>query len=124
VWVDVALGGTAPPHALAGIEWCPLLGKFAAYESMVFDAATVPASAYIIHWLTPPSDLTGGTWVWSQETMAGYNGAIFHAHFNPNNGLLRGMRVYSKFRWVPKLRSFVCGSGLSTPVQLWRPLGT
>lgn len=123
-FVDVTLGGTTPPNALAGIEWCPLLGKFAAYESMPDDTATIPASAYIIHWLTPPADLTAGTWVWSRETLTGHAGAVIHTHLNTNNGLFRAMRVYSKFRWIPKLKSFGISTGMATPFQLWRPAGT
>lgn len=122
-FVDVALSGTTPPNALAGIEWCPLLGKFASYEGTVNATTTVPPEAYIIHWLTPPSDLTGGTWVWSQETLAPQGGATIYHVYNPDSGfvLIYGTRPYSKFRWVPKLKSFVFGEGLDGPVKLWRP---
>ena len=123
-WIDVPLDGTPPPNALAGIEWCPLLGKFAAYEGLVNAGAAVPAEAYVIHWLTPPADLVRGNWTWSHETLAGQGGAVIYSVINTNNNQLYATRPYSKFRWVPKLRSFVFGTGLSGPVQLWRPAGT
>ena len=122
-WVDVPLNGTTPPNALAGIEWCPLLGKFAAYEHTVKATTAVGPEAYYIHWLTPPSNLTTGTWTWSQETLAPQGGATIYHVFNPNSGFvyIYATRPYSKFRWVPKLKCFVFCEGLSGPTKLWRP---
>jgi hypothetical protein len=123
-WVQVTVTGTENPNPLAGICWCPLLRKFASYNSN--DAtASLPADINQIHWLTPPlTNITSGTWVRTKETFASQGGATIYSVINTNNGLLRERRVYSKFIWVEKLRCFVFPEGLDAPVKLWRPLGT
>ena len=97
-----------PPGGNSGLQWCPILGRFAAM------ATTTPTKIY---WLTPPADPWRGTWVWSTETLTPASGTV--AQTIPD-----GIGSYNRFAWCPPIRSFFWATGRNNPMQAYRPMGT
>jgi len=98
------VGGTSYPPLL---EWCPYDGNY-----------------YCVNWptnsrmykLTVPATLTG-TWAWSSELLTAKSGtgAVAFEARSSDNGL------FSRFRYVPGIKSFVWTDGQDLMVQAGRP---
>jgi len=103
---SLVTGGTLYPPLL---EYCSYDGNY-----------------YVLNWpnnstlykLTVPGTLTG-TWVWSSESLTPKSGTSGVAFESPARGDDNGL--YSRFRYVAAIKSFVWSDGHDLKVQAGRP---
>lgn len=107
-WSTVAQSGTPPTDRRCGGVWSTLLGCLVSFES---------TGSYAVHKLTVPSDLTGGTWAWTTETMTGVSGAT------PSQSTTSGNGAWSRFVEAPELGCFLWADSVTGPLQAWRLTG-
>lgn len=108
-WSPVAAqSGTPPADRRCGGEWVPSLGCIVSYEA---------AGSYTVHKLTPPANLTAGTWAWTSETLTGVGGAIPCRTTSGNNG------AWSRMVYAENLGCMLWADSVSKVMQAWRLTG-
>lgn len=119
-WTKATMSGTSPSMLGTGACWSTILSCFVSYEG--HDNTTGYFSNDVFK-LTPPpaANVLTQVWVWTKETLSGYNGTTpFQIEINTNNNQpFHNNGSYGRFLEVPKARCFIwCGS-VKGPVQAW-----
>ncbi len=88
------------------------------------------SSSVNLYKLTVPATLNGGTWTWTSEALAATSGEAL-ALRSRTEATVRDVHMYGRFRFAPKLKSFVISDGIRVapitfaetplPAQLLRP---
>jgi hypothetical protein len=106
-WRRITTEGPRPLGRGPGLEWCPPLNCFVAYEGR--------GASRVMKLHPPASDPFSNAWTWEAEEIAG----------DPPVGRRRGGGPhYSRFCWAPAAGCFIWADAFDQPVQAWRLRGT
>lgn len=107
-WTTVTQSGTPPTDRRCGGVWSETLGCIVSYQA---------AGSATVHKLTPPANLTAGTWAWTDETLTGVSGATPARNPVSDNG------AWSRFVEASEYSCFIWCDSISGNVQAWRLTG-
>lgn len=107
-WTTCTQSGTPPGDRRCGGQWCAPLGAIVSYES---------SGSSAVHKLTPPANLTSGTWAWTSETLTGASGATPATNTATDNG------AWSRFVYAAEIGCFLWANSVSKVTQAWRLTG-
>jgi hypothetical protein len=105
-WRRLTTEGPRPISAAPGLEWCPPLHCFVAYEAR--------GATRVLKLRPPEAEPFARAWTWEGEEIAG--DAPAHRP--------RGASHYSRFCWAPSARCFIWADAQDQPAQAWRLRGT
>jgi hypothetical protein len=107
-WTTVTQSGTPPSDARCGGEWVMKLGVIVSYSA---------GGSYTVHKLTPPANLTSGTWVWTSETLTAVGGAVPARNSAVDNG------AWSRMVYAAEWSRMLWQDGVNNPTQVMRLTG-
>jgi hypothetical protein len=105
-WHRIATEGPRPLGRGPGLEWCPPLSCFVAYEGR--------GVSRVMKLRPPESAPFSRPWTWEAEEIGG----------EAPVGRKSGAPHYSRFCWAPAVRCFIWADAHDQPVQTWRLRGT
>jgi hypothetical protein len=105
-WRQLGTEGPRPLKTGLGLEWCPPLRCFVAYEGW--------GESRVLKLHPPEADPLTRAWTWAPEEIAG-DAPVLRKGGGPH---------YSRFRWAPSVRCFIWADAWDQPVQAWRLQGT
>jgi hypothetical protein len=105
-WRRLSTVGPRPLKSGPGLEWCPPLTCFVAYEGW--------GATRVLKLRAPEADPFARAWTWELEEITG-DAPVLRKGDAPH---------YSRFCWAPSVGCFIWADARDQPVQAWRLRGT